>query len=303
MNTHTPDELHPIGFIGLGRMGTAMAQNLLQHGIAMRVYNRTAAKAEPLVAAGAAHAKTPEDAVAAGGVVLTMLADDAAVEAAAFGPAGFGPRLGKGGVHISMSTIAPATAQRLSDLHASHGSVYLAAPVFGRPDAAAAAKLWICLSGDPAAKQRARPLLNLLGQAVLDFGDSPTAAHVVKLCGNFMIAAAIEAMAEAFTLLEKAGVNKAAAASFLCEQLFASPIYRNYGRLIADVHHNEVLFELILGLKDMRLVRQTADTMHTPMPLASLAFDRLQSAAAKGRGGLDWTGLALGARDDAGLPS
>ena len=303
MQTHTSHEINPIGFIGLGRMGTAMAQNLLQQGVAMRVFNRTTAKAEPLVAAGAAAAKTPEDAVATGGIVLTMLADDAAVEEAAFGPAGFGPRLGKGGVHVSMSTIAPATAQRLADLHAAQGSVYLATPVFGRPDAAAAAKLWICLSGDTAAKKRVQPLLNHLGQAVLDFGDSPTDAHVVKLCGNFMIAAAVEAMAEAFTLLEKAGVNKPAAAGFLCDQLFASPIYRNYGRLIADVHHNEVLFELLLGLKDLRLVRQTADTMHTPMPLASLAFDRLQSAVAKGRGGLDWTGLALGARDEAGLPS
>ncbi|NNM86360.1 MAG: NAD(P)-dependent oxidoreductase [Phycisphaerales bacterium] len=303
MNTLTAPEVHPIGFIGLGRMGAAMAQNLLRQRVAMRVFNRTAAKAEPLVAAGAASAKTPEDAVTTGGVVITMLADDAAVQEAAFGPGGFGPRLGKGGVHVSMSTIAPTTAQRLADLHANHGSIYLAAPVFGRPDAAAAANLRICLSGNAAAKKRVHPLLNHLGQAVLDFGDSPTAAHVVKLCGNFMIAAAVEAMAEAFTLLEKAGVNKPAAASFLCDQLFASPIYRNYGRLIADVHHNDVLFELILGLKDLRLVRQTADTMHTPMPLASLAFDRLQSAVAKGRGGLDWTGLALGARDDAGLPS
>lgn len=290
-----------VGFIGTGRMGTPMVRNLIAAGFSVRVYNRTAAHASNAVAAGAVACGTPAETVAADGIVLSMLADDAAVREAMVGKHGILDKLGPGGIHVSMSTIAPATAGELAQLHDQRGSKYVAAPVFGRPDAAAAKKLWVCTSGDAGAKSRVRPVLEALGQGVVDFGDRVESANVLKLCGNFMVAAATEAMAEAFTLAEKAGVNKQAALELLCGGLFASPIYRNYGQSVADVSHDPAKFLLRLGLKDLRLVREAADQYGTPMPLADLVFNRLQSGVAKGRGEMDWTGLALGARDDAGL--
>ena len=291
----------PVGFIGTGRMGTPMIRNLIAAGFSVRVYNRTAARTLNAVAAGAIACTTPAQTVDADGIVLTMLADDAAVRATMLDQHGILNKLGPGGVHVSMSTIAPATARELAKLHDQRGSKYVAAPVFGRPDAAAAKKLWVCTSGDAAAKSRVRPVLDALGQGVVDFGDRVESANVLKLCGNFMVAAATEAMAEAFTLAEKAGINKQAALELLCGGLFASPIYRNYGQSVVDVSHDPAKFLLHLGLKDLRLLREAADYYSTPMPLADLVFNRLQSGVAKGRGDLDWTGLALGARDDAGL--
>jgi len=291
----------PVGFIGTGRMGTPMIRNLIAAGFSVRVYNRTAARTLDAVAAGAAACTTPAQTVDADGIVLTMLADDAAVRATMLDQHGILNKLGPGGVHVSMSTIAPATAQELAKLHDQHGSKYVAAPVFGRPDAAAAKKLWVCTSGDAAAKSRVRPVLEALGQGVVDFGDHVESANVLKLCGNFMVAAATEAMAEAFSLMEKAGINKQAALELLCGGVFASPIYRNYGQSVVDVSHDPAKFLLRLGLKDLRLLREAADQYSTPMPLADLVFNRLQSGVAKGRGDMDWTGLALGARDDAGL--
>ena len=290
-----------IGFIGTGRMGTPMIRNLIAAGYSLRVFNRTASHTAQAVAAGATACATAAETVDIDGIVLTMLADDAAVRAAMLGSHGILKTLGRGGVHVSMSTIAPATACELAALHQENSSTYIAAPVFGRPDAAAEKKLWVCTSGDAAAKTRVRPVLEALGQAVVDFGDRVESANVLKLCGNFMVAAATEAMAEAFTLAEKAGVDKQAALELLCGGVFASPLYRNYGQSVVDMSHFPAKFLLRLGLKDLRLVRDAADQYGTPMPLADLVFNRLQSGVAKGRGELDWTGLALGARDDAGL--
>ncbi|MCL5945780.1 MAG: NAD(P)-dependent oxidoreductase [Planctomycetes bacterium] len=291
----------PIGFIGTGRMGTPMIQNLIAAGFSVRVYSRTMEHTATVVAAGAIACGNPAATVSADGIVLTMLADDAAVRAVMLGENGIWQKLGPGGVHVSMSTIAPTTALDFAKLHEERGSSYVAAPVFGRPDVAAAGKLWVCTSGNAAAKARVRPILAALGQGVVDFGDHVESANVLKLCGNFMVAAATEAMAEAFTLAEKAEVNKQAALELLCGGLFASPIYRNYGQSVVDVSHDPAKFALRLGLKDLRLVRETAVHYGVPMPLADLIFNRLQSGVAKGRGELDWTGLALGAREDAGL--
>lgn len=292
-----------IGFIGTGRMGTAMVRNLLSAGFAVRVYNRTAGNTQDAVAAGAILCHTPAATVDPQGVVITMLADDAAVRAVCEAPQGLLHHLRPGGVHVSMSTILPATAEELAALHLRHGSTYVAAPVFGRPDAAAAKKLWVCTSGDSAARTRITPVLAAMSQGVVDCGSTVGAANVLKLCGNFLVAAATEALAECFTLAEKSGLDKQKALEFLCGSLFASPIYRNYGQSVAEVSHDPAKFVLRLGLKDLRLVRQTADQRGVPMPLADLLFNRLQSGVAKGRGEMDWTGLALGARDDAGLAS
>jgi 3-hydroxyisobutyrate dehydrogenase-like beta-hydroxyacid dehydrogenase len=230
-----------------------------------------------------------------------MLANDQALEDVVLGENGILEKLGNGGIHISMSTISPTTAQNLAERHEQKGTHYLAAPVFGRPDAAAARKLWICLSGNGAAKERVLPLLNVLGQKVFDFGEQVSAANVVKLSGNFLIISAIEAMAEAFTLAQKNGIDRTQVAELFGQTLFACPIYQNYGRMIAQEQYEPAGFKLALGLKDVELVLQTAKESQMPMPVASLVRDRLISAIAKGRGDIDWTGLALGVSEEAGL--
>ena len=289
-----------IGFIGTGMMGQPMARNLLRAGFALKVFNRTAQKTQALAAEGAQAVPTAAAVASEGGIVVTMLANDQAVEETAFGPNGFGPRL-RGGLHISMSTIAPAAAERLAALHREHGSRYLAAPVFGRPDAAAAKKLWICVSGEAAAKERARPLFDAMGQGVFDFGDRPGAANVVKLSGNYLILAATQAMAEAFTLAEKNGIARTAVADLFGSTLFACPVYQAYGKFVAEENYEPARFKLALGLKDIGLVLDAGRAAEVPMPIASLLQQRMLSAMAKGRRDLDWSAIALSVSEDAGL--
>ncbi len=284
-----------IGFIGLGAMGGAMAGNLLKAGFEVRVFNRTASKAQALAAQGARRASLPTDAVRPGGLLVTMLADDAALEAVAGEGSGMPERLGLGGVHLSMSTVSPRTARRLAPLYAKAGAAYVAGPVFGRPDAAAAAKLWICLSGPSEAKARVQPLLKAMGQGSFDFGEEAGAANVAKLAGNFLLAAAIESMAEAFAMAERSGVDKGAVAEMLGRTLFACPVYQNYGRAIAEQRFQPAGFRLALGLKDLNLALETARTAGASMPVGELVRGRLEDAVAKGRADWDWAALALGA--------
>jgi 3-hydroxyisobutyrate dehydrogenase-like beta-hydroxyacid dehydrogenase len=290
-----------IGIVGLGNMGLPLAANLLESGYAVRVYNRTAEKAQPLLEKGAQVVESPADAVDPDGIVITLLSNDQALEAVTLGEKGILSKLGADGVHVSMSTVSPATAQRLAELHEQRGAYYLGAPVFGRPDAVAARKIWICLAGAAAAKARVRPVLEQLGQGIFDFGETASATNVVKLAGNFMIISAIEAMAEAFTLAEKNGIDRTQVANLFGQTLFACPIYQNYGRMIAQQQYEPAGFKLALGLKDVTLALQTAKDSQMPMPLASLLHDRLMTAVAQGRGDLDWTGVALNSAQEAGL--
>jgi 3-hydroxyisobutyrate dehydrogenase-like beta-hydroxyacid dehydrogenase len=290
-----------LGFIGLGAMGLPMAANLLAAGFKLRVWNRTRSKAAPLLAQGAIAAGTPAATSGAGGIAITMLADDAAVETVTLGDDGLAARLGRDGTHISMSTIAPGTAARLARYHAERGSTYIAAPVFGRPDNAQLRQLVICTSGPSKAKEKARPVLDALGRAVFDFGEEPGAANVAKLCGNFLIAAAIEAMAEAFAMAEKSGLERSQVATMLTKTLFASPLYQRYGEMIAAKRHSPAGFKLPLGLKDVELVLATGGAAGVPMPLAAIVRERLIAGLAKGREELDWSALALGVLDEAGV--
>lgn len=290
-----------IGFIGLGNMGEPMAGNLLKAGYTLRIYNRTPSKAASLAGQGAKVVSHPREAAEPGGIVITMLSDDRALEGAVVDDNGLLQRLGPGGIHLSMSTVSPATARNLAERHRRYGVAYLAAPVFGRPQAAAARKLWICFSGSHAAKERVQPVLGALGQGVFDFGEDPGAANVAKLAGNFLIASAIEAMAEAFTLAEKNGIGRERIADMLTQTVFACPVYQNYGKAIAQERYTPAGFRLSLGLKDIDLVLQAAAAGKAPMPLASMLHDRFVSAMAKGREELDWAGLALSISDDAGL--
>ena len=290
-----------IAVIGLGNMGTPIARNLLTEGFALSVYNRSREKTEPLAALGAIVADSPAQAVLPGGVVVTLMANDAALEAVTLGEGGFAQRLGAGGLHISMSTVSPETSKRLAEAHARYGSLFVAAPVFGRPDAAAARKLYICASGSAEAKERAWPILSVLGQRVQDFGEAPGAANLVKLSGNFMIASAIEALAEAMALCEKNGIDRQTFYDFFTSANFACPVYQNYGRVLAARAYSPAGFALELGLKDIRLARESAAAAGVPMPFADLLFQRLQNAVARGDGQLDWSAIELATAEGAGI--
>jgi len=287
-----------LGFIGLGNMDEPIAQNLLRAGYALRVFNRTASKAATLVEKGAIVTATPADVATPGGIVLTMLADDHALEEVCFAKPSFVERLGPGGAHASLSTIAPATSRRLAEHHRALGVEYVAAPVFGRPEAAAAAKLYCLAAGPAAAKKRLEPLQAAIGTATIDFGEEVGAANVVKLCGNFLIAATVESLAEILALAEKNGVDRNAVAEMIGK---FSPLHYAYAKTIAERKFSPAGFRLVLGLKDVNLILQMAAESTTPLPLASLLHDRCLSGVAKGRGDLDWSAIALNVAEDAGL--
>ncbi|MGH7932489.1 MAG: NAD(P)-dependent oxidoreductase [Candidatus Binataceae bacterium] len=292
-----------IGFIGTGAMGLPMAANLIAAGFKLRVYNRTAAKAEALASKGAQLVATAADTALPGGILVSMVTDDAALEGIVTGDDTIASRLAPGGIHLSMATVAPATSRKLARYHAERDSVFVTSPVFGRPDNAGKRQLVVCLSGPAAAKDKVRPLIDAMGRIVYDYGDDPGAANVAKLCGNFLIAAALEAMAEGFTMCEKNGVDRIKVAEMLGQTLFACPLYQNYGKMVAEKRHLPAGFRLELGLKDVELVMRTAGEVTAPMPTASVVRDRLIGGMAKGRADMDWSALALGVLDDAGLAS
>jgi 3-hydroxyisobutyrate dehydrogenase-like beta-hydroxyacid dehydrogenase len=284
-----------LGFIGLGKMGTGMARNLLAAGHEVTVYNRSAEKAEALKADGAAVASSPSKACRGTEAVLTMLADDKAVEAVAM-PLALDP----GGVHISCSTISTALARRLTAEHAEQGQGYLSVPVFGRPEAAAAKRLLVIAGGPKEAIARFQPVFDAIGRQTIVAGSEPWQANLVKICGNFTIVSAIEALSEAFAVVRKSGVDPSV---FLLamNELYGSPVYRNYGQLIADGKYTEAGFAVKLGLKDVRLALEAADEWVAPLPLASLIRDNLLAAIANGQGDWDWSSLAEIAARNAGV--
>ena len=290
-----------IGFIGLGLMGLPMAANLIKAGHGLTVYNRSTEKARPLVEQGAKLVQRAQDVVSEGGVVFTMVGDDRALEEVTLGPEGFGPRLGKDGIHVCMATVSPDVARRLAAWHAQRGSHYVAAPVFGRPPAAAAAKLWILCAGAPAPRARVQPLLQALGQGIFDFGNDPGAANVVKVAGNFLISCIIEGMAEALTVGEKSGIDRQAMADCYVRALFPCPVYQNYAPMVVAGGAADIGFALRLGLKDNDLVLAAAEKVSAPMPFASVLHDRFVSAVARGRGEADWTAIVANVAEDAGL--
>jgi 3-hydroxyisobutyrate dehydrogenase-like beta-hydroxyacid dehydrogenase len=290
-----------IGIIGLGGMGGGMAGRLLETGHQVSVFNRTASAAAPFVARGALQATTPA-AAARAGIVITMVANDAALEQVSSGPDGVLEGLPPGGVHLSMSTISVALAKSLAERHAARGSHFVGAPVFGRPDAAASGKLWIMMSGATEAKAKVKAVLEALSQGIEDLGEVPEAAPLGKIAGNFLIGAATEAMGEAFALLEKSGVDARAWHRLVTAGPFAGTIYTNYGRIILDRRFSPPGFKLSLGAKDIGLALAAGQDTQVPMPFASILRDRHLTSIAQGRGDLDWASLAINAARDAGLP-
>ncbi len=293
-------EIMKIGFLGLGQMGAGIAANLVKAGHEVVVWNRSAAKVKALLALGAQAAATPRHAAAECDLVMTMLADDAALQAVCYGADGLMAGLGQG-LHVSMSTIAVATADRLEQDHVAQGQRFLSAPVFGRPEAAAAAKLFIVAAGEEADMQAAAPIFSAVSQRVFKIGADPSAANLVKLCGNFVILAAVEAMGEAMTLAEKGGVPRAKLLEVLTGSLFDVPLYRNYGAMLAEQRFVPAGFAAPLGLKDMRLAAQAADSLRVPMPLLGVLRDHLlQTIAVEGED-IDWSGIGRTIAKNAGV--
>lgn len=290
-----------IGFVGLGNMGQPMAMLLARAGYQMKVYNRTAEKAKDIVRAGAELVRSPAESVMPGGIVITMVANDKVLEEMVLGENGFGETLGHGGIHLSMSTVSPETARKLAAYHAERGSHYVASPVFGRPEAAEAHKLFILSAGSKEAKERVRPLQEAMGQRIFDVSEEPGNANIVKLGGNFLIMGAMEAMAEAFNLAEKNGIDRALAAEVYANTLFNCTVYHGYGQLIATKTFEPAGFSVTLGLKDCSLVLKEASATNTPMPLASMLHDRFLASVAKGREKQDWSAVSRIAAEEAGL--
>jgi 3-hydroxyisobutyrate dehydrogenase-like beta-hydroxyacid dehydrogenase len=290
-----------IGFLGLGNMGAAIAANLVRASHEVAIWNRSAEKARPLMDLGATLVTSPKAAASDRDVVFTMLADDAVLDSVMTGANGLVAGLKPGALHVSMSTIAVATAERIAATHRAKGQRFLCAPVFGRPEAAAAAKLFVVAAGDPADLQTVSPLLGVISQRVFYVGDTPSAASLVKLCGNFMILSAVEAMGEAMALAEKGGVAKQQLLEVLTGTLFDAPIYRTYGAILAAERFRPAGFAAPLGLKDMRLVGQSAEALRVPMPLLSLLRDHLLQTIAQEGEDIDWSAIAQVTKKNAGL--
>jgi 3-hydroxyisobutyrate dehydrogenase-like beta-hydroxyacid dehydrogenase len=281
-----------IGFIGLGNMGAGIAANLLRAGHELTIWNRTAQKADALVALGATLAGSPHDAAASGEICFSILADDAALRSVLAGERGLLAGLQPGAIHISLSTISVAMSEDTALQHAERGQHYIAAPVFGRPDAAAAGKLFIVAGGRETDLERVKHLFEAIGQRVFHIDAVPAHANLVKLCGNFMILSAIEAMGEAMTLADRGGVAKTKLLEVLTGTLFDTPLYRNYGGSIVKDQFRPAGFAAPLGLKDMRLVGEAASTVHVPMPLADLLRAHLQQVIDADGADVDWSAIA-----------
>ncbi|WP_017302128.1 NAD(P)-dependent oxidoreductase [Nodosilinea nodulosa] len=293
-----------VGFIGLGNMGQGMAHNLLRAGHHLTVYNRTRSAADSLAQAGATVADSAAAAAQGVEVLITMLADDEAVSAVIFGhdaAPGALSTLSTEAVHVSMSTVSVALSQRLAAAHAAANQAYLAAPVFGRPEAAAAAKLWVIAAGATEQIDRCRPLFDAIAQGVFAVGDEPWTANVVKVAGNFMIFSMLEALGESFALMQKSGVSPELFLDIINTALFKSPIYQNYGSIVVQQRYEPAGFKLKLGLKDVRLAIAAAEEAVVPMPLASLIRDHFLAAIARGDGEIDMAAIARVSEVNAGL--
>ncbi|HME40461.1 MAG TPA: NAD(P)-dependent oxidoreductase [Steroidobacteraceae bacterium] len=288
-----------LGFIGLGRMGAGMAANLVRAGHDVTVFNRSPGRAASLVALGAREAANLREACG-GAVVITMLADDEAASDIALGHGGIIDHLPAGAIHLSMSTISVAVSKRLAQAHAQAGQRYAAAPVFGRPDMAASAKLFIVAAGQAATLDVCQPLFDALGQKTSRMGTEPSAANLVKLSGNFLLASAIEALGEAVALIGKAGIDPRAYVEFLTSTVFNIPAYKTYGDLIARGKFEPAGFAAPLGYKDIRLTLAAAESLRVPMPLGNLLHDRFVRLLAQGGEHLDWSAVGGLAAEDAG---
>ncbi len=281
-----------IGFIGLGRMGQAIAGRIKAAGHDLVVYNRSPEKTKELAAAGAKVASSIEEVCNGREVVVSMLSDDAALEQVAFGSGGICESLAAGAIHMVMGTHGTAAIRSAVERHERAGQLIVSAPVLGRPDVAAAGQLGVVIAGPQLAVQRCKPLLDAVARRLFEAGDKPEHAAIVKLANSLVLGCAIEAMGEGFSLVRKYGVNGDVLYDVLTEGLFSAPAYKGYGRLIADKNYANPGFTAALGLKDVKLVLGAAGDKNVPLPAINILHDRLLSAIAHGDGSKDWAVIA-----------
>ncbi|WNS78259.1 NAD(P)-dependent oxidoreductase [Domibacillus sp. DTU_2020_1001157_1_SI_ALB_TIR_016] len=279
-----------VSLIGLGNMGMPIAENLLKSGYKLTVYNRTKSKAEEIAAKGARIASSPAEAARETGIVFTVLSDDSAAEEVTFGEEGILAGLEEGGVHVSISTLSVELAEKLSKEHAKRGQHFISSPVLGRPDAAAAAALRLMIAGPEEAQNRVMPLLECIGQDLFVIGEKAYLANVVKLGNNFLIVSMLEALSEVLTMVNKYGIEST---SFLevANALFASPVYKNYGSIMAENQFEPAGFKMKLGLKDVNLMLDAAQKVKAPLPGAELIKQHYAKGIEKGWEDLDWAAL------------
>ncbi len=282
-----------IGFVGLGHMGAGIALNLLKAGHRVRVWNRSPEPVERLKAEGADAADNVA-AVFDADVAFSMLASDEVIEQVILAPGAL-DHARKGLVHVNLATISVAFAKRLAAMHEERGLGYVAAPVLGRPEVAAAGELNVLCAGEASAVERVRPLLQSFAKAVWPLGDDPARANVVKLACNFALASMIETLGEAAALASAYDVAAADLFEVMTGTLFAAPAYKTYADIIATARFSPAAFKLPLGLKDVRLALQAGEAADTPLPIASLLRDHFIEALAHGDADLDWAALAAGA--------
>lgn len=290
-----------VAMLGLGHMGLPMAQNLAKARLLSSVFNRTPAKAEPLTAQGIKVGVTPAQASREADVVLSMVSDDQALEELCFGVDGLIRGLKPGAIHVSMSTISVDLAKRLAAEHHAAKQGFLSAPVFGRPEAAAAKKLFVLCAGHSYSFERVRPALEAVGQQVFYVGDQPWKANLMKLSGNFLITSMMESLSECYALLEKSGVDAKAFYEIITSTLFAAPVYQNYGRLLLERRFDPPGFKLKLGLKDVSLLLRSADNYQVPMPAARQIHAHFLTGMAQGLGEMDWAAIREVVSRESGL--
>ncbi len=290
-----------VGVVGLGHMGQGMARSLIKAGHRVRVWNRSPEPVEALVKEGAERAAEPADAFQ-GDAAITMLANDEAVRSVVLdGALKTNPKPGL--IHVLSATISVGLCEALEQAHKDAGVAFIAAPVLGRPDVAAAGALNILVAGDPAAIARVQPLLDAMGRKTWRIGDEPHHASIAKLAANFTLAAAIESMSEAFALFRGYGLDPHILHEVLSGSLFAAPAYKLYGQLIADRQFEPAAFKLPLGLKDVRLAMEAGEAVGAPMPFASVMRDNFLDAISHGDSEKDWSAVSDVAARRAGLPS
>jgi len=283
-----------IGFVGLGNLGTPIAENILEKNQRLFVYNRNTPKAQPVVEKGAILCSSIKELVQKCDIVFSVVSDDAALNDITTGDNGIAQNLKERGIHISMSTILPETATKLAQLHKQFNNHYIAAPVMGRPEAARAGKLNFLVSGEPAIVETIKPLLQHAGGiGIWEFGSEPQAANVAKLCTNFLIVSAIESMAEGINLATKSGIDSTTWISMITQTMFAAPVYINYSNILLKEMFQPAGFALKLGLKDIDLVMQQSTEVNAKMPIGKLMQQRLRECLENGLGDHDWTAMAL----------
>lgn len=280
-----------IGFIGLGHMGRAMGQRLLAAGHELTVYNRTVERAKPLTDAGARLARSPAEAAASAEVLITMLADDAAVASTVLESAGVVAGLPRGSIHVSMSTIGPEMSSRLLAAHRNAGQLYVAAPVLGRPEAVERGEVVILVGGPSDAIERCRPIFDTLGRETHVIAEEPPLANVVKLAANLLFAVLIEGLGESFDFVESYGIDAGHFLDIVNGASLKSPVVAAYGRVIAERRFEPAGFRLALGAKDVRLVLDAAAQRSVETPIAAFLYERFLEAMAEGFGDVDWSAV------------